>query len=72
MTAELATTGKMLSPGPMFSKAGDFGILVHSYFIIVRKVLSTIDQVELRRWYYRGESGWRRIEASKALPCGNP
>jgi hypothetical protein len=34
MTAELAKTGKMLSPGPMFSKAGDSGILVHSFIFV--------------------------------------
>jgi hypothetical protein len=31
MTADLVKTAKMLSLDPMFSKAGDFGILVHSF-----------------------------------------
>ena len=34
MTADVAKTAEMLSPGPMLSKAGDFGILVHSFIFV--------------------------------------
>jgi hypothetical protein len=35
MTAQVPETGKMLSLTPMFSKAGDFGVLVHSFLLSV-------------------------------------
>jgi hypothetical protein len=40
MNADVPETAKLFSPGPLFSKAGDFGVLVHSFFIVNVKALS--------------------------------
>ena len=47
MTAHVPETAKTLSPGPMFSKAVDFGTLVHSFIVVNYQVLTSSTDFEL-------------------------
>ena len=60
MTADVAKTAEMLSPGPMLSKAGDFGVLVHSFIVVFCQLLSRRHQFELDVLNSGGERTRRR------------
>ena len=47
MTVKVAKTGQMLSPGLMFSKAGDLGISVHSFIVVCCQLLRSLVEFEL-------------------------
>lgn len=47
MTAVVAKPVEILSLGLMFSKAGDFGILVHSFIVVIFQLLRLLIEIEL-------------------------
>jgi hypothetical protein len=61
MTADLVKTAKMLSLAPMFSKAGDLGILVHSFIVMPCQALRWLARFELDVLNSTGERTRRRI-----------